>query len=290
MIMEHIMTANWLSIDEKKAFNKCRIYLQVSRISDICTADGLYITEAAWKGDKLEHKSEYNWPIIDRPKKSGWNIWRTVLKKSGICQLDNNRLLSSSLGIWRTYPKTWEWFLDSKQNLIKKVGNHYEVHEVAQGRTRQKRYQLQGKRTPNSTNYSLSPTTIQYEGNCIIQEGSQAIQIQTKDKEETGNLNFTEKEKCDLDILKYHILQGTAIAVSDGSCYKDDDVGTAAWIITSSCKQHDVQGSTISPGTSGTYNSYRSELSGVICILDKLHQICGKLNIKKEQSLLHVTT
>ena len=35
-----------------KWLNSCRLYLQVSSVADICTANGKYIQQAAWEGQR----------------------------------------------------------------------------------------------------------------------------------------------------------------------------------------------------------------------------------------------
>jgi len=49
LLMEVFMEAE---VDQEtlKWLNWCRMYLQVTSVADICTADGKYIREAAWEG------------------------------------------------------------------------------------------------------------------------------------------------------------------------------------------------------------------------------------------------
>ena len=183
-------------------------------MSDICSGDGLYITEGIWNGQRQTHFSkEYNWPISNEPTGSEWNTWRTVLKKSGICTNDTNRLLTTSLGVWRIWPKHWISFIDEEQRLVEKCKDGYAVYET-QGRTRRKHYHWEGRLYTTLTQEVLCPTTVRLEGDKYIQEGSQAILANTINQEVSTNIKLSSKSTGDMKILKYYLKQGTAVAVS----------------------------------------------------------------------------
>ena len=77
-----------------------------------------------------------------------------------------------------------------------------------------------------------------------------------------------------LTIIAESISTGSCEALSDGSYNPNPKTGTAAW-----CISHDPNiRSTISagltvPSSFGSHSSYRSELSGVYCIVKVLHWI-----------------
>jgi hypothetical protein len=61
--------------------NCCRMYLQVTTVSDITTGDGYYITQYAWMGQFDHHQtSRYEWPRQPRP--TDWSLWRSALNKA----------------------------------------------------------------------------------------------------------------------------------------------------------------------------------------------------------------
>jgi hypothetical protein len=68
------------------------------------------------------------------------------------------------------------------------------------------------------------------------------------------------------------IIQGTAIAVSDGS-FKDHQ-GTLAFIIEGSSDQGRCVGVNIVPGEQESQSPYRSELVGIASALEAIHGIC----------------
>jgi hypothetical protein len=69
------------------------------------------------------------------------------------------------------------------------------------------------------------------------------------------------------------LIQGTAIAVSDGS-FKDGQ-GTSAFVIEGNSKVGRLVGVNVIPGDSSSQSPYRSELGGVAGILECLHCICA---------------
>ncbi len=56
-----------------------------------------------------------------------------------------------------------------------------------------------------------------------------------------------------------------ALAVSNGS-YQNNS-GTAAWIIEESTGENQIQGSMITPGTTGDHSSFHSKAAGIYGIL-----------------------
>ena len=69
-IMEHIYKHPGLTSNEKETFNKCRIYLKVFLMSELCTGNGQYILENIWDGQRDDTKQDkYNWPLEEKPKK-----------------------------------------------------------------------------------------------------------------------------------------------------------------------------------------------------------------------------
>jgi hypothetical protein len=60
----------------------CKSYLQVKRISDLCTADGVFILPSIMKGERSVRQSASRLEDIkqDRPGEITWTIWRTFLQ------------------------------------------------------------------------------------------------------------------------------------------------------------------------------------------------------------------
>ena len=67
--------------------------------------------------------------------------------------------------------------------------------------------------------------------------------------------------KCTTKLIT-SLLNGSALAVSNGSYFPNERVGTCAWIISSSHGSKWIERGGIIPGPSEEQSSYRSELSG----------------------------
>jgi hypothetical protein len=62
--------------------NIFRKYLQVITLAEIVTADGKYITRAAWEGHRDASRiTKYNWPEQHRPSDSHWQLFRDALQR-----------------------------------------------------------------------------------------------------------------------------------------------------------------------------------------------------------------
>jgi hypothetical protein len=74
----------------------CKSYLQVQRISDLCTADGVFVLPAIAKGERSIRQCTSRLEEIkqERPSGNSWTIWRKFL--STICKNDNENTMYNS--------------------------------------------------------------------------------------------------------------------------------------------------------------------------------------------------
>ena len=62
-----------------KRLNACRIYLQVTWVSDISNMKGDKILESALKGERsINQTSNVQCPLQQRPNEQIWKIWRKI--------------------------------------------------------------------------------------------------------------------------------------------------------------------------------------------------------------------
>jgi hypothetical protein len=75
----------YTDMDIRKLF-WCKSYLQVKRISDLCTADGTFVLPNVHKGERSIRQSSSRLEEINqhRPNEASWGIWRNFL--STLCQ------------------------------------------------------------------------------------------------------------------------------------------------------------------------------------------------------------
>jgi hypothetical protein len=78
--------------------NRCWLFLQVKRISDITNAEGTHILEA-WlhNGGEKPSQSTLSWPGQGDPGPEAWKIWKTFIKNH---YTTHKNLLRQKLGKW----------------------------------------------------------------------------------------------------------------------------------------------------------------------------------------------
>ena len=107
-IMDALRLSGSCTTTELQRLNACRMYVQVTRLSDITSADGLYLRTEMLQGShngQAYFVTNDRWPRQERPPKSWWSLWRKKLKV--VFSLDGaSSRLRNPLG---------EWLLDSLQ-------------------------------------------------------------------------------------------------------------------------------------------------------------------------------
>ena len=91
-----------LSDAKVRTINYCRNYLEVKRLSDICTADGQFILPSVWEGTRSVHQSQSRLEKIlqDQPQNRDWAEWRKLLRS--FCHPGSTKRLIQGLGQWTT--------------------------------------------------------------------------------------------------------------------------------------------------------------------------------------------
>ena len=69
-------------VDIKEQINRCWLYLQVSRASDMSSADGRHLQET-WinPNNEKESFSKTCWLIMPKQSERTWQIWKTALRR-----------------------------------------------------------------------------------------------------------------------------------------------------------------------------------------------------------------
>jgi hypothetical protein len=108
-IMDLALTYN-LDAYQLCSINTCRLFLQVTMISDIVTAKGDKLLTSVLIGERdPHHRSTLDWPAIPSPPSTFWNTWRLFLQ-----YFSRNRTLHIPLGhSVSTPPYQWRWFRDT---------------------------------------------------------------------------------------------------------------------------------------------------------------------------------
>eukprot|EP00980_Cylindrotheca_fusiformis_P018685 scaffold6224_cov94-Cylindrotheca_fusiformis.AAC.1 len=77
-IMDAILSLHKCSASQVEKFNRVRIYLQVTLLSEITSADGRFITVEAWQAIRTPHTSSL-WPHQPEPMMDSIRLWQTLL-------------------------------------------------------------------------------------------------------------------------------------------------------------------------------------------------------------------
>ena len=81
-LMEEFRQLHGIGSAELKRLNQCRLYLQVTLLSEIASADGKTITANYVGGTKSAHRrSTHTWPRQPRPPLKAWQNWKKRLNQ-----------------------------------------------------------------------------------------------------------------------------------------------------------------------------------------------------------------
>ena len=108
-IMDALRDRGECTVTQLQRLNACRMFLQVTRLSDIATADGKFLRKKCLKGiQSSTYCSTMRWPRQGNPPKVWWNLWskklRQVFNRDG-----TNTQLRQPLGKWTTSVNIKEW-------------------------------------------------------------------------------------------------------------------------------------------------------------------------------------
>jgi hypothetical protein len=115
--------------------NRCRLFLQVTSLADIVSADGKHITHATWHGCKDSLRpSYYYWPNQGNPTPRDWQLWHRCLSLS-FCGGQERRMVIP-LGSWTNQQfKEWLWFYSPDEDrLYTRDNTIWQFYSVEGGR------------------------------------------------------------------------------------------------------------------------------------------------------------
>ena len=121
----------------------------------------------------------------------------------------------------------------------------------------------------------LIPTTITLQNNELHCEGISPISLSTAIHNNNNTylewLHCTVEQSDSITSLLEDIRNGSSRCVSDGSYNPHTQIGTASWIIESHNQLEYIRGTSIVPGHHSIQSAYRSELVGLLALLEQLH-------------------
>jgi ribonuclease HI len=108
-IMDALRIRGECSARDMQRLNACRMYLRVSRLSEIATAQGTKLRADVLQGkDAGIHLSEAPWPRQARPLAADWAFWSAMLR-SVFSQDGGASSLRTPLGEWKPELDLREW-------------------------------------------------------------------------------------------------------------------------------------------------------------------------------------
>jgi hypothetical protein len=283
-IMRLFMAHKDIAKSSLSQLNRCHMYLQVFTLSDIITGDGKKIRIEAWNGRKYDTgRDNSQWPMWGRPSLQNWTVWRTALKTVLCSKYD--RMVDQPLGSWTHIPVQWKWYSlveNEHVRLIRKQGDSYVEHKKIGRSKLQQRYCTEGITVDMNKKVRLIPTTIEKGHKSLIMSYPTSIADCTKDREkphQTPWLHISKLNSGSMMQLASDIRRGKAIAVSDGSYSELKGIGTASWVLSTASNTSFITAGAISPGPPNIQTSYRSEILGLLGILEALDNFCTKWDI-----------
>ena len=268
-----VLTSSNIPPNVWKQFNQCRLYLHVISLADICTGDGLYICENAFKGTFIHGTSRNNisWPPRESPSRASWRIWSDCLIKL-FCEGTNGKL-SSRLGSW--YPidscYQWEWYINhSSSHLLHIVaGEATQYPKVGRSRIAP-RFSMKAQYIDTYNLDDYLRTTVVKNKSFYLAQGSEITGLEPPIPDTPAHfewLHFKTVHTDSIEDLLSDLINHSAIAVTDGSYKPFEETGAAAWTIESASGHQYVSGISLIPGSLSVQSAIRSELVGVLAIL-----------------------
>ena len=269
-----------------RAISRVCMFHGVVCLSDISTSDGSRINEE-FLCDREQfdgRRNDYLWPVKHDGNKSDWLEWRKFME---FVFDGGNLTLAIPLNTWNISTEEewlthWDWFVDENMTfLYRQVGED----------TWQRHVRLTARR---GRNFNLAFLRIEGRPEGVLQRASvtgtvhawTVINTSTRFRlidesyrgapTSLGDISFKPQRlkwfmshlssSPRTDRLLYHLLHGTALAVSDGSYFPLHKVGACAWVIATPDGSQWISGGGLVPGTKEDQSAYRSELAGQVGI------------------------
>ena len=286
-----------------RRLNLCRLYLRVTTLADITTADGRQVTSAAWDGRRDPiRQPKLDWPIQGNLTAVDWTQWQTALSTAFSLR---GRSLSRPLGAWTDDAEdiAWPWFYDPGAERLyhRDEHNHWSYLTKAPIRTgRSAQAKFHNRFLTDTPPANRHRATVEQHGSytCLTgftQEENTPAVMQTQKslleliQELDPDARWAVKNFIDTDngeTIAAALQDGSAIAVSDGS-YKEGRAA-ASWVLEGRDSVGRIEGPCLVPGTATDKDSYRAELSGIYAVAVIVALICELHDIEQGSPIILV--
>jgi hypothetical protein len=131
-IMDRIISSKaFLPVDIKR-INYCRMYLQISTVSDMCLADGIHLDPAIADGERSQLTSQSTWLHFHqgRPNEHVWLFWRRLVIP---IWFNRHQELHNPLGPWLTTSdklrRNWNSYYDRRRDFLYVLNEDTTYHQ-----------------------------------------------------------------------------------------------------------------------------------------------------------------
>lgn len=282
--------------------NQCRMFLRTITLSDLCTADGKYITYDAFHGQPQTRQRVAGWPR--RPpylSPQAWSLWKQAIDKCFLRPHTAIRELRTQLGAWNNMAtSTWKWYFSPSETRLYHVeGPFYHVYvRVTHGRTRIANARFSSLETlvhvlpPDALLASVAKyaaDSFHVTGTSVRPQPDEPLVppyhlmtladifalMPPSDRWAIDGFHADDEG----NVLADGIIRKEATAVSDGS-FKCS-IGTSGFVLRGSGRSLAAIGDNVVPGNPDEQSSYRSELAGISGVLVILDAVCKRHDISE---------
>eukprot|EP00978_Attheya_sp_CCMP212_P031133 scaffold116596_cov73-Attheya_sp.AAC.1 len=267
-----------------EVINACRLYLQVSRVSDISTADGrkvmIQMLTGAYTQEQIRmfRTTHIEWPYQERPNAKAWKLWTKTLLTTTCTETGH---LIHPMGLWNEHiDKGWKYYLSPKDNyLYSRYDEGWRRHNPIRigliMKFTKDDFPTKAPETPypviptiNRNNivchHSLSSRRSPNQENTTAGSFSEYIESHTKPWEQHLFDHLVEKTESEISLSEHVKLGSDLFIVTDGG--DTDGSRYFGWVIASDT--HTLyEGSGLSPGNQEQNESLRSESTGFLAVL-----------------------
>jgi hypothetical protein len=270
--------------------NLCRIYMQMTWLSELTSGDGIHILGTAFKGICNPVMSrQWKWPNQGQPTAQDWAIWRKFLASLGTSSRAGCIKLYKPLGNWEA-GNEHAWYYDpDSDRLLHALTNTVFVRKTGRP-TRQAISRFISSSIPALDFPKTVVGTTETHNGTITLTGSAPVKnilssfatfcqfLKSKQEWEwlTKNLHYDEGH---LAKIAREISQGHGIAVSDGSF--DNQRGTALLVIEGCTSDERILADVMVPGEPDIQCAFRSEAAGILAAIQLVHALLQFYNIQQ---------
>ena len=273
-----------------RSIQRVRMAFGAIHLSDICSVDGNKLDIRYLQSQpSFIYKNKFDWPSKHHYNRLDLSKWRNLLRA-----IFNgpNKTLPTPLGPWKHMTHTewfesWDFFLSPDQQFLFHQINPTTWKRHLRKETSRRSYHtafLLIREAPSTnllrasvklTNHTISvtATSSRMQHDLIMENDILSFgHLQIKKPSMNWFLQSLSASPS-TDQLITHLLQGTAVGVSDGSFFPRQKVGSCAWTISTPDGSEYIKGGGIIPGSPNDQSSYRSELGGQVGIANILANI-----------------